>query len=60
MGDLASQGAFHGFKVQCDADTNPQAGIDLGIVTVLVQYAPVKPAEFVVLQFQQRAGNRPS
>ena len=60
MGDLASQGAFHGFKVQCDADTNPPASIDLGIVTVLVQYAPVKPAEFVVLQFQQRAGNRPS
>jgi len=60
MGDLAKQGAFYGFKIKCDADTNPQTNIDLGIVTVLVQYAPVKPAEFVVLQFQQQAGVSPS
>lgn len=59
MGDLAKQGAFYGFKIKCDADTNPQTNIDLGIVTVLVQYAPVKPAEFVVLQFQQQAGVSP-
>lgn len=60
MGDLAKQGAFYGFKIKCDADTNPQTNIDKGIVTVLVQYAPVKPAEFVVLQFQQQAGISPS
>lgn len=59
MGDLAKQGAFYGFEIKCDQDTNTQTNIDKGIVTVLVQYAPVKPAEFVVLQFQQQAGLSP-
>ena len=60
MGDLAKQGAFYGYKIKCDKDTNSQTNIDKGIVTVLIQYAPVKPAEFVVLQFQQQAGLSPS
>lgn len=60
MGDLGKQGAFYDFKITCDKDTNSQTNIDKGIVTVLIQYAPVKPAEFVVLQFQQQAGLSPS
>lgn len=60
LGDLAKQGAFYGFQIKCDKDTNSQSNIDKGIVTVLVQYAPVKPGDFVVLQFQQQAGLSPS
>lgn len=59
---LFRQGAFAGrtpaeaYFVKCDADTTTQADIDLGIVNVRIGFAPVKPAEFVVIQIQQVAG----
>ena len=58
MSRLFRQGAFQGasprdaFFVKCDAETNPQSDIDLGIVNVIVGFAPLKPAEFVVLSLQ--------
>jgi uncharacterized protein len=42
--------------VKCDAENNPQASIDLGVVNVLVGFMPLYPAEFVVIQIQQIAG----
>ena len=36
--------------MKCDRDTTTQADIDLGIVNILVGFAPLKPAEFVVIQ----------
>lgn len=62
MGLLFRRGAFQGatpsqaFFVKCDAETTTQADIDLGIVNVLVGFAPLKPAEFVVVRIQQLAG----
>ncbi|MCO5185302.1 MAG: phage tail sheath subtilisin-like domain-containing protein [Anaerolineae bacterium] len=62
MQDLFRKGAFQGnsprdaYLVKCDAETNPQNQIDQGIVTVLVGFAPLKPAEFVIIQIQQLAG----
>ncbi|HEY0016872.1 MAG TPA: phage tail sheath C-terminal domain-containing protein [Longimicrobium sp.] len=62
MGDLYRQGAFAGasakdaYFVACDATTTTQNDIDLGIVNVTVGFAPLKPAEFVVLTIQQIAG----
>ncbi|MGH9620820.1 MAG: phage tail sheath family protein [Bryobacteraceae bacterium] len=62
MQGLFLQGAFQGttpqqaYFVKCDAENNPQASIDLGIVTILVGFAPLYPAEFVVIQIQQMAG----
>ena len=58
---LYRQGAFQGsadkaFKVQCDATTTSQADIDNGIVNILVAFAPLKPAEFVVVKIAQLAG----
>jgi phage tail sheath protein FI len=56
------QGAFQGttpqqaYFVKCDAENNPQSSIDLGIVNILVGFAPLYPAEFVVIQIQQMAG----
>ncbi len=62
MHDLFRQGAFQGgspkdaYFVRCDATTTTQSDIDRGIVNVIVGFAPLKPAEFVVIYIQQIAG----
>lgn len=62
MNGLFRQGAFYGttpqdaYFVKCDAETTPQSDRDLGIVNIWVGFAPLKPAEFVVLYIQQIAG----
>lgn len=59
---LFRQGAFQGrspreaYFVKCDKDTTTQNDINLGIVNIVVGFAPLKPAEFVVLKLQQIAG----
>ena len=60
--NLFRQGAFQGgspreaYFVRCDRTTTTQADINLGIVNIIVGFAPLKPAEFVVLKIQQIAG----
>ena len=62
MHNLFRQGAFQGrtlreaYFVKCDKETTTQNDIDLGIVNIVVGFAPLKPAEFVVIQIQQIAG----
>ncbi|MCP4571240.1 MAG: phage tail sheath family protein, partial [bacterium] len=62
MTTLYRQGAFQGsspsdaFFVKVDAETTTQADVDLGIVNVLIGFAPLKPAEFVVVKISQKAG----
>jgi phage tail sheath protein FI len=62
MQSLFRQGAFQGkspreaYLVKCDSETTTQADIDLGIVNILVGFAPLKPAEFVILKISQLAG----
>ena len=62
MQGLFRQGAFQGrspreaYFVKCDKDTTTQADINLGIVNIIVGFAPLKPAEFVILKIQQMAG----
>lgn len=62
MMTLFRQGAFQGstpsqaFFVKCDSETTTQDDINLGIVNVLVGFAPLKPAEFVVVKISQKAG----
>lgn len=53
LAGLAQQGAFYDYKVVCDATTTTPTDIELGKVNMLVQIAPVDPAEFVVIQIQQ-------
>jgi phage tail sheath protein FI len=66
MQGLFRQGAFQGstprdaYFVRCDRTTTTQADIDLGIVNILVGFAPLKPAEFVVIRLQQIAGDIPT
>jgi hypothetical protein len=62
MQTLFVQGAFQGstpaqaYFVKCDASNNPQASVDQGVVNILVGFAPLHPAEFIVIQIQQLAG----
>ena len=63
MMSLFRQGAFQGtspkdaFFVKCDAETTTQDDRNKGIVNILVGFAPLKPAEFVVISIQQIAGD---
>jgi phage tail sheath protein FI len=63
MNGLFRQGAFQGttpaeaYFVKCDKETTTQADRNLGIVNILVGFAPLKPAEFVVIAIQQIAGD---
>ena len=62
MQNLFRQGAFQGktpadaYFVKCDKETTTQNDINLGIVNVVVGFAPLKPAEFVIISIQQMAG----
>jgi hypothetical protein len=62
MQNLFRQGAFQGrspreaYSVRCDKETTTQNDIDLGVVNIVVGFAPLKPAEFVVIKLQQIAG----
>lgn len=53
MADLQKQGAFYNQFVTCDATTTTPDDIAAGRVNIVVGFAPVHPAEFVVLQIQQ-------
>jgi phage tail sheath protein FI len=63
MQDLFRQGAFQGrtpreaYFVHCDATTTTQYDIDRGIVNIIVGFAPLKPAEFVVISIQQKTAS---
>ncbi|MGX8903991.1 phage tail sheath family protein [Streptomyces sp. QH1-20] len=59
---LFQQGAFQGtaareaYFVKCDKDTTTQDDINRGVVNVVVGFAPLKPAEFVIVKIEQMAG----
>jgi phage tail sheath protein FI len=63
---LFLKGAFAGttpqqaYFVKCDAENNPPPSVAQGIVNILVGFAPLYPAEFVVIQIQQMAGQTAS
>lgn len=62
MQNLFRQGAFQGrspreaYFVRCDKETTTQNDVNQGIVNIVVGFAPLKPAEFVVIRLQQIAG----
>jgi len=62
MHELFRQGAFQGltpkdaYFVKCDKETTTQTNINNGVVNIVVGFAPLKPAEFVVIKLQQMAG----
>jgi phage tail sheath protein FI len=62
MHSLFRQGAFAGtsprdaYFVKCDSETTTADDQNRGVVNVHVGFAPLKPAEFVILKIQQIAG----
>jgi phage tail sheath protein FI len=64
--NLFRQGAFSGvtprdaYFVKCDAGTMTQVDIENGIVTIFVGFAPLRPAEFVIVELRQRASQSES
>lgn len=62
MQTLFRQGAFQGtsarqaYFVKCDKETTTQDDINRGVVNILVGFAPLKPAEFVIVKIEQMAG----
>ena len=65
MGTLFRAGAFQGEKasdayfVRCGlGDTMVQGDIDRGQVIVVVGFAPLKPAEFVIVRIQQKVAQQ--
>ena len=44
------------YFVKCDSETTTQNDINLGVVNIHAGFAPLKPAEFVILKIQQKAG----
>jgi phage tail sheath protein FI len=62
MQSLFLQGAFQGqtprqaYLVKCDSETTTQDDINHGIVNIIVGFAPLKPAEFVIIRIRQLAG----
>ena len=66
MQTLFQKQAFQGqtpdaaYFVKCDSETTTPTDIDNGVVNVLVGFAPLQPAEFVVIQIEQLAGQAQS
>jgi phage tail sheath protein FI len=62
METLFREGAFQGrtpreaYFMHCDRTTTTPDDITQGIVNITVGFAPLKPAEFVVIRIQQVAG----
>jgi phage tail sheath protein FI len=66
MQNLFTEGFFQGqtpaqaYFVKCDSETTTQTDIDNGVVNIVVGFAPLYPAEFVVIQIQQITGQTAS
>jgi len=66
MLSLFNQGAFAGttpsdaFQVKCDSTTTTPTEQAQGIVNVVVAFAPLRPAEFVIVKIAQLAGQASS
>jgi phage tail sheath protein FI len=62
MHALFRQGAFQGgtprdaYFVKCDGETTTQNDVDQGMLNIVAGFAPLKPAEFVVIRIAQPAG----
>lgn len=66
MQSLFLQGAFAGkspreaFFVKCDKETTTPNDVNSGIVNIVVGFAPLKPAEFVIIKIQQISNLAPA
>jgi phage tail sheath protein FI len=56
QGGLQGKTPSQAFQVKCDSSTTTPSDQQNGIVNIVVAFAPLKPAEFVVIQIAQLAG----
>ncbi len=62
MHNLFRQGAFQGttpreaYFVKCDKETAMQDGLTSGVVNIIIGFAPLRPAEFVMIKITQITG----
>jgi hypothetical protein len=56
LGSLQGTSPQEAYFVTCDSENNTPSSIDLGIVNITIGFAPVYPAEFVIIQISQPAG----
>jgi phage tail sheath protein FI len=54
QGALAGTTPQQAFAVKCDADLNPDSEVNAGRVNMEVKFAPLKPAEFVIIRISQK------
>lgn len=54
QGALAGTTPQQAFAVKCDADLNPASEVNAGRVNMEVKFAPLKPAEFVIIRISQK------
>jgi uncharacterized protein len=60
LGYFQGQTPAEAYFVKCDSETTTQTDINNGIVNIIVGFAPLQPAEFVIIQIQQMAGQTAS
>jgi phage tail sheath protein FI len=53
-GALAGKTPEDAFEVKCDADLNPPSEVNAGRVNMQLRFAPLKPAEFVLITISQK------
>jgi phage tail sheath protein FI len=56
LGAFAGNTPDKAWFVKCDRETTTQDDIDRGVVNIVVGFAPLKPAEFVIVSIAQLAG----
>jgi uncharacterized protein len=56
LGAFAGKSPRDAYRVKCDAETTTQDDVNRGVVNLLVGFAPLKPAEFLIIKIQQLAG----
>jgi phage tail sheath protein FI len=54
-GALAGATPDEAFNVKCDAELNPPSEVNAGRVNMEVRFAPLKPAEFVIIRISQKS-----
>ncbi|MDX2298422.1 MAG: phage tail sheath subtilisin-like domain-containing protein [Xanthomonadaceae bacterium] len=54
-GALAGATPDEAFNVKCDAELNPPSEVNAGRVNMEVAFAPLKPAEFVIIRISQKS-----
>lgn len=54
-GALAGATPDEAFSVKCDAELNPDSEVNAGRVNMEVAFAPLKPAEFVIIRISQKS-----